>query len=436
MQREVTHRSADTVWLFDYPSLEAMDSNPNRLVLLSERDWNIVQQATKDIDRFQARIWVEATGQRYLTVDDLDFETFQGWVSDLRIQLEDYAMIEELLAEIRDAILAVANRECCPTGGAGSGIFNSGSRGAGLTPEIINPYTENLELEEPPVGFDSWASYRAHKCNASADLVQSFKVDLLSLSNLIPEGKMFTVIVAELVAVLLTPIPFDDVASLVGWLVVGAFEYSLLAELSTGVQDDEGNLRCILYSSSNASNAQADFRERITELIGEVTGISLAQDWMESIVDNLTPNDAFNRIFEAGSTTIQDADCSGCLDTSPYTVNYGTETSENPSNPIVIEMVYEAGYGCGTEARNAGINFSSPVQITGITIDGLGVGECSGGFLFGYGVDPGDEAGVDAPDAADSTYPSVEDPTVAIYSMYVLCAVTSGNPVLTVTYIT
>lgn len=333
------------------------------------------------------------------------------------------------------ALEALVNKPCCPTGGAGSGIFNSGSRGAGITPEIINPYTENLELEEPPVGFDTWAAYREHKCNASADLVQAFKVDLLSLSNLIPEGKMFTVIVAELVAVLLTPIPFDDVASIVGWLVVGAFEYSLLAELSTGVQDDESNLRCILYSSSNATNAQADFRNRIEELVEEVTGLGIAQDWLNSIVDNLTPNDAFNRIFEAGSTTIQDADCSGCLDTSPYTVNYGTETSENPSNPIVIEMVYEAGYACGATARNAGINFSSPVQITGIEIDGVGVGECSGGFLFGYGTDPGDEAGVDAPDAADSTYPSVGDPTVPIYSMYVLCDVTSGNPVLTVTYI-
>lgn len=300
------------------------------------------------------------------------------------------------LAGIRAALEGILNKACCPTGGAGSGVFNSGSRGAGITPEIINPYTENPELEEPPVGFDSWAEYRTHKCNAAADLVQNLKIDLLSLSNLIPEGKMFTVIVAELVAVLLTPIPYDDLASIVGWLVVAGFEYSLLAELSTGIQDDEDNLRCILYNSVNADSAQIDFKDRVFELIGDVSGLGLAQTWLEGIVTNLTPNDAFNRVFENVSTTIQDADCSGCV--AEWTPVEGIYASGNlSSNPMIVESVFLNGlhraYICretGTDNVTFGpISGFTPAPSTGGADDAVGVATegCSGTVTYSLYLD-------------------------------------------------
>lgn len=343
----------------------------------------------------KGRFWDERTG----SIIDAQAIGIEIWKRNSPMEESLMACNEDTLAFMERIALALEGilaRECCPTGGAGSGVFNSGSRGAGILPQPINTYEEDLELEEPPVGFDTWEEYRTHKCNAAADLVQNFKVDLLSLSNLIPEGKMFTVIVAELVAVLLTPIPYDDVASLIGWLIVAGFEYSLLAELSTGVQDDEGNLRCLLYNASDATNAQVAFRDRVSVLISEVSGLGLAQDWLESIVDNLTPNDAFNRIFTNVSTTIQDADCSACV--ADWVPVEGIYAAGNlAANPMTVESVYLNGLHRAYICRETGTDNVTFGPITGFTAapstggadDAVGVATegCSGTVTYSLYLD-------------------------------------------------
>lgn len=261
-----------------------------------------------------------------------------------------------VLGEIRDAILAIANRDCCPTGGAGSGVFNSGSRGSGITEQPPNPYTENPVTEDPPNGFDSWAQYRAHKCNAAHDLVKHFKVDLLSLSNLEPSEEAFTAIVAELVAVLLTPIPYDDIASLVGLLTVAALEYSLLAELSAQVQDNAEDLICTLYNSSNSDGAETDFRTAVTILIGDVTGISLAQTWLENICNHLLTFDAYNRLFEPGPTEEQEGDCAACApDTNIYRVCF----EEFADIGDIIDSTETGGCGTGSACQSIYLRFNT-----------------------------------------------------------------------------
>lgn len=288
------------------------------------------------------------------------------------------------LALIAEKLQGLIDKACCPTGSPGSGILNSGSRGAGISQQPPNSYLEDLGTEIPPTGFDTWAQYRQHKCNAANDIVLQHKIDLLSLSNLVPGESTFTGILTVLVGVLLTPVPYDDLAYIIGLLTVAAFEYSLMAELSSGVQDDAENLICTLYSSSDAETAQANFRNEIDGLIAEVTAVELAQEWLHDLVIGLTPMDVFNRLFVNLATTTQGADCSACEPPPPvaYEVILGTETSSNPSNPIIITAAEEHGYSCDP-SWGFTVNFTVPVEIVSAVFERTSdYPFCSGGNAF------------------------------------------------------
>jgi len=307
MGKVIRHRSPDSIWLFDFPSLETMDDCPELQVWLSERDIQIILQGLKDVHRFQSRVFVESEGQSYTTVDATQFEAFQGWVSDMFNNLGGYQMCNEIMQGILEALQAIAERECCPTGSPGSGLLNSGSRGSAISSQSPNSFEE--EGETPPPGFDTWAEYRQHKCDAAHDIVKNFKVDLLSLSNLIPEDDAFSTIMVWLVGVLLTPIPYDDLATLIGLLLAASVEYSWLAELSSEVQDNANDLVCTLYTASDSANAESDYLVAVEGLIDGLDIPGFGQDWLKNVADSMLTPDVTNKLFVPGPTESQGADC-------------------------------------------------------------------------------------------------------------------------------
>lgn len=316
-QRRVIHRNSQTVWLFDYPSMLAMDNIANRLIFLSERDWNMIWQATKDIDLWQSRVWVEANNENYLTVDDTQFETFGQWVSDMRIHLGDFEMIEEVLAEIRDAIQALVDKPCCPDGST-SGSFGSGS--AEVPP---NPYDQGSAGGVPPDGFSSMEEFDAYKCNRAEDILNALKADLIGLSGLVYSGASPTGIVGTLVVFMLSPIPFDELVALAAYLIYSAYSYSFLAEMAALIEDNQDDLRCLLYNADTVGDAVSDF-------MGEIETLALAHyttmddaEWTVGAVDYFMTNDNFNKLFENIPTVSQDAVCD-CGECTPILYTFDT----------------------------------------------------------------------------------------------------------------
>jgi len=311
MAETVTHRNPDSKWLFDYTSLEAMDDCPENLVLLSERDINLIWQAVLNIDRFRSRVFTNRDGETY-TIADLDqWGDFREWVSDMNVNMGDYMACNGVLEGILAAIQAIADRPCCPTGSPGSGVFNAGSRGAGITRAVPSTY-EETELETPPGGFDTWEEYREHKCNAASDIVLHLKVDLLSLSNLQLSAGGYSALIALIVGVLLTPVPFDDIAAIVSLLLVAAIEISWMTSLSAEVQNDADDLKCVLYNASDFNDAEASFRSAVGGLITSLDLGTFASGWLNDLVVALTPPDSLNKLFTAGPTETQDANCEDC----------------------------------------------------------------------------------------------------------------------------
>lgn len=350
MQREVTFRNPQTVWLFDYLSFLTLSDEANRLIFLSERDWNMIWQATKDIDLWQSRVWLEANGENYLTVDDTQFETFQNWVSDMRIHLGDFEMIEEVLAEIRDAIQALVDKPCCPDGGT------SGSRGSGQSDSPPNPYNQEETPDDPPPGFEDMEVFDTHKCNQAQDIVNQLKADLVGLSGIEYSAQPPAGIIGVLIAILLTPIPYDDLIALVGFLIYTALSYSLLATTAGEIDDDNENAICSLYSAPDVETARSNFLAYITDLADAAFPLPEEVEFVVEAVGYMLTNDSLNRLFTNQPTNSSAADCSECGGddctpiTSGITFDFGDATHLGDGRySIVAEAA--SGWPCGASAR-------------------------------------------------------------------------------------
>lgn len=217
----------------------------------------------------------------------------------------------EFLERMALALEGLLNKPCCSTGG--SGIVNAGSRGAGISAQPPNGYNEDeVPPDTPPAGFDTWEEYRTHKCNVAHDIIKNLKIDLLSLSNLLPEDDTFTEILLALVAVILTPIPYDDLAALVGLLTVAAIEYSFLASLSALIQENAQSLICQLYSAPDSETAKNNTIQAINDIIDGMSIIDAGKEWLKNIVVHLLVTDSTNKLFTPGPTEEQEGNCTSC----------------------------------------------------------------------------------------------------------------------------
>lgn len=315
MGRIIRHSRPDNVWLFDFPSLESLSGDQDKVLFLSERDINIIYQGLKDVDRYIGRVFVSSEGNLYTSVDNIQFETFKAWISDLFNSLGDWRMSNLLLERIAIAVEGLESQPCCPSGGGFVGV-GSGSRGAGVVAEPLNPFEETPE-ETPPDGFDTWAEYRAHKCNAAYDIVLHLKVDLLSLSNLDYSAGGYSAIITLLVATLLSPIPGDELAVLVGLLLLAAIEYSWLSSLSAQVQIHADDLACSVYTADDASIAQAALRSAMADVISGMAIPAAGMEWLNSVTEALTPADVLNNAFTPGPTETTGSVCTGCGELEP-----------------------------------------------------------------------------------------------------------------------
>lgn len=303
------HTKPDSIWLFDYNSLLAMDDCPKWFVLLSERDMNIIWQATLNIDRFRSRVFTDVDGP-YYTIADLDqFGNFKEWVSDMNVNMGDFMACNELLERMTLALEALVEKDCCPAGTQGG---YTGSRGGGTQARPPIDYDETEGTEVPPPGFDTWAEYRSHKCNASADLIRNLISDLQGLSGLSYAATSPSTLVQTLVVFFLTPVPYDDLITLAAYLIGTGYNYSFLSTMSTEINDNYENLLCLLYNSASPESAKTDFLAELeTIALAAFTSSDDAQ-WTMGAVEYMLSYDSFNKLFENNPTTIQDADCSNC----------------------------------------------------------------------------------------------------------------------------
>lgn len=307
----VTHKSPNSIWLFDYTSLLDMDTCQELIVCLSERDLNIIWQAIKDIDRFRSRVYTDVNGDTYTKVSLEQFEEFQFWVSDLNVHLGDYSVCNELLERIAGALEGIqAMSGCC--GGTVPGV-NGGSGGAGMTPGAASgtTSTEDDRGGPPPEGFSSWGEFDGYQCRAAAYIIDQIIVDVATLS-IVSIGLSDVAGLAALIVPLLTsPIGWAIILTIASMMVenlVIGLAYSLII---THLEDNKDEYICALLSGTDCASSINSFTDKIDELVDADSsfGGGLGQYLARRFIKAWATTDNINRMYTRQAVEYPDYPC-------------------------------------------------------------------------------------------------------------------------------
>lgn len=288
----------------------------------------------------KGRFWDERTGSVQAAQEigrEIDRRNHPNEEVLMACNDEILTVFEGILAQLT----ALANKECCPQTGTGSG-----SRGTGGTQQPINPYTDDGEL--PPSGWPQdetgYGQYKTHKCNAAQDLIDNLQYDLTGLSGLSYAAQTPVGLVGVLITVLLTPVPYDDLVALAGFLIFTGYNYTLLAEMAAQIEGAEDEIRCILYNSSSAADAETNLITKLEELADAAFTLEADAAWVVEVCSYMVTNDALNLIFANVPTNTTGADCTSCG--TGLVFDICGEQYYNPGD--TIEAVQDCGnnYGC------------------------------------------------------------------------------------------
>lgn len=197
--------------------------------------------------------WVTAhTPAGYTSVDETQMNTLDAAISEFLEGTNDMAFCGDLI-EAMEKLAISFEAGCCDNGSFGAG---KGEPGAS---------TNQDDEEDFPPGFDTYAEYRAYKCDIANRIVEGIKTDLDWLEG----GSLVTLVGTVLVATLLTPIPGDEILALVGF-AVSLLLQGVLASTASAVSDDivanRQDLVCLLYDAADADAAKtavADYMDGI-----------------------------------------------------------------------------------------------------------------------------------------------------------------------------
>lgn len=254
----------------------------------------------------RGRFWDEKTG----TITDV--QVVGREIFDRNSDLEECCMACTEATSVADAIIAAMS-----SFGGTSGVCGCGSGGAGSEepPDSpIEPGPPGQQQGDPPPGFDTWADYEDYKCAIATWIVESIQTDLAWYETI----NIVTIALSSVIGALITPIPFDDVAAIIGLMLTLSLEGVFLTavqDIGAAVAADFDDFVCALYQAPNAEEAKANWDEQVDTSIDAQTGAFYA--FVEKgILAAMVSNAAINKLFDediALRNTIEPGDCSGCV---------------------------------------------------------------------------------------------------------------------------
>src|SRR4029450_11981581 len=293
--------------------------------------------------------------------------------------------------EIANALLQIAANMSTNTGCGGCipGL-NGGTGGSGTTPQPPSTTTTDETAREgpPPPGFETWEEYDEFACNAAKYIIDQIIADLARLTLVTVATEIAWELAPILATVLLTPAPEVDLLIIAG-IMIEAFLTALeLSLVISHVEEFEDDYICSLLSGTDVDSSISAFDDKVDELVDDDTGRfpdPISAYTAKRLIQSFATIDSINRLYTASDISYPDYDCNCGSETVGYTVEFGDETSEHPSNPIVIDTEFVEGWGCSGDARELAIVFAAAVTITEITGDtGLGCGSCAGALIYHY----------------------------------------------------
>lgn len=239
--------------------------------------------------------WVTShTPGGYIGVSESQFDILDAEISSFLEETNNMAFCDDLTQAFND--LAFAFRAGC----CGAGSFGAG--------EAEPPASTNQDDEEDfPPGFDTYAEYRAYKCDIANRIIQGIQTDI----DWIEGGTLLTLTFSIFVATLLTPIPGDEILALVGFVVALLLQGVLVATaaaVSTEIDDSRQELVCLLYDALDAEQAKQDVTDFMTSALSSTQMALFASLWGFASVNSLF----FKDVLLESSPLPGDVECTAC----------------------------------------------------------------------------------------------------------------------------
>lgn len=431
MSETVTHNKPQSIWLFDYPSLLSMDDCPELLVLLSERDVNIIYNSVLNIDRFRSRVFNDREGNNYEIVTLDEFSQFQEFVSDMKVNLGAYNMCNELLERIAEALEGMVSMSsgCC---GGIEGV-SGGSAGSGMedAPPSDTVDNEGSHSGSPPPGYSTWDEFDQEKCNWAQYIYDQIIADVATMSLVVIGTTGATGLAGILIPLLTNPVGWVLILSIATTMIAATVEAAFYGWISTHLDTYRDDYICSMLDGEDVGDSVSNFASRVdVNLADDANFNSLTGYWASTILKGLGNVGSFNRMYDKQSLDIPDADCPCGGETVDYTVVEGTETSSHPSNPFTVDMQAESSVDCGLDARAITVSFPVDVTITVVTISGsTACGVCTGD-IYRYFSDEGATTLI----SSSTGNPQSTSPVSGVRAIYFLVDCDGDDPAFNVTY--
>jgi len=311
--------------------VEESDYTEKILLCLPKFGWMVARSFLATQAQWRTTYATEHNDDYYLIPDSAAFDEIQE-VIDQTLECEDMSCnIVEALENMTDVLAQLRDKECpSPCQGCGSGS-------AGSTEAPPNEFIDDGET--PPDGFPDYSAYSSFKCRLAKLIVQQIQQDLEYVKS-IGVTEISSILLS---AALLTPIPLDDIAVLVGVIITYAVESTLDALLQAaldalGVDFDE--LVCDLYLAVDVVEAKAIFTNWSNTALSETA---------EFLFNFFVTNDNLNRLFQDGNFLLPDNDCVACGGVGPhYDVCHTAQIGYPDELSLEVSSVLSCGssYGC------------------------------------------------------------------------------------------
>jgi len=306
-------RRSDAIWLFNFPSLEALSGDQDQVLFVSERDINIIYQGLKDIDRFITRVFVSAEGDLYTSVDNEQFETFKQWQSDLFNHIGDWRVTNEILIEIRDAILALEGTGCGCGGIEGS---DGGSGGAGTAPAPPSGTVTDDEAREGPAppGFATWPERDQYACDMANYIFDQLLIDVATASSITIGLTAVTELATLLAGLLLTPVGWVALLGIATIMISAAILTGFYSAIITHLEANRDEYVCAILAGTDVGSSISSFSDKVDEILPGDTGFEdpVTGYIATNFVKSFASIDSFNRLYAKIVVDMPSATCD-CL---------------------------------------------------------------------------------------------------------------------------
>jgi len=269
----------------------------------------------------RAANWVTSyTDAGYIGPDETQFDLIDSEISKFLEETNDMSFCSDLTTAFNN-LAASFQAGCCGTGSFGAGQNEP--------PASSQPDEEG----DFPDEFDTYAEYRAYKCDVANRIIEGIKEDMVWLAA----GTLITLTATGLVLALLTPIPGDEILALVGF-VVALLLQGVLTGTATAVADEIDTQReilvCLLYDAVTATAAKAAVSSFMAGLLTSTETALFNSVWTFASVNALFGKDLLlemSPLPDAVSCDLCTSECELVIPTSGDPIGNGVFTEVTPT---------------------------------------------------------------------------------------------------------